>query len=141
MASDELMSIIDEIKKHGKMHFCEAATDEQLEMFESEHAIKLPEKYKEWLRVSDGGDFFLPAGIQMYGVAHKPIIDISDNDRPDDKYVVIGSLASGDPIIFERSSERISIYNHEAERIEDDETYEDFFAFLKDLHDLLGIGE
>ena len=51
-----------------------------------------------------------------------------------------GALASGDPILCEKSSEKIAIYNQEAGRIEDDEIYDDFIAFLKDLHDLLGIG-
>ena len=54
--------------------------------------------------------------------------------------VVIGALSTGDPIIFKKSEERISIYNHEDGVIEDDETYEDFYAFLRDLYDLLGIG-
>ena len=54
--------------------------------------------------------------------------------------MVIGALASGDPILCEKSSEKIAIYNQEAGRIEDEEIYDDFIAFLKDLHDLLGIG-
>lgn len=69
-----------------------------------------------------------------------PIIEVNDNDRPSDNYIVIGALASGDPILFEKGTEKIAIYNHEAGRIEDDEVYTDFFTFLKDLYDLLGIG-
>ena len=61
-------------------------------------------------------------------------------DRPNNNYIVIGSLASGDPIMCEKDSERISIYNHEAAVIEDDETFEDFYEFLRALYDLLGIG-
>lgn len=76
----------------------------------------------------------------MYGVAHKPIIDVSEDDRPNDNYVVIGALASGDPILCEKRGERISIYNHEAGVIESNEIYKDFFAFLIDLHGILGIG-
>ena len=30
---------------------------------------------------SDGGEFFLPAGVQMYGVAHKPLINVKEDDR------------------------------------------------------------
>lgn len=60
---------------------------------------------------------------------------------PDDRYIIIGALASGDPIIFKKTEERICIYNHEDNRIEDDETYEDFFAFLNDMYDMLGIGD
>jgi hypothetical protein len=140
MISEELKAIIDKLKEQGKMNFLEAATADQIENFEKEHDLKLPVKYKEWLAFSDGGECFLPAGVQFYGVAHKPLIDVNDDDRPDDAYVVIGALSTGDPIIFKKSEERISIYNHEDGVIEDDETYEDFYAFLRDLYDLLGIG-
>ena len=47
----------------------------------------------------------MPAGVQLYGVSHKPLIDVNDNDRPDDSYIVIGALASGDPILCERKGE------------------------------------
>lgn len=141
MNSDELKTIKKQLSEQGKMYFLEAATVDQIAQFEKEKGIQLPSEYKEWLQLSDGGEFFLPAGVQMYGVAHKPIIDIDDNDKPDDKYIVIGALSSGDPILCEKDSEKISIYNHEGGCIEDDEVYEDFIAFLKDLYDLLGIGE
>ena len=87
-------------------------------------------RLKQWLLVSDGGDFFLPAGFRLRGVAHLPLLDVDDPDRPDDGYIMIGTLSSGDPVLCEKSSERISIYNHEDGRIEDDETFADFFAFL-----------
>lgn len=140
MISDTLKEIVAQLNKQGKMIFLEGATDEHITGFEKEHDILLPKQYREWLLFSDGGEFFLPAGVQLYGVAHKPLIDVDDDDRPDDHFIVIGALATGDPILCEKESERISIYNHEAGRIEEDETYEDFISFLKDLYDLLGIG-
>lgn len=140
MISDELKLIVDQITKQGKMYFPDGATEEQITLFEKEHEIKLPLKFKEWLLFTDGGECFLPAGIQLYGVAHKPLIDVNDNDRPDENYIIIGALASGDPILCEKSEEQISIFNHEAGRIESDETYADFFSFLNDLYELLGIG-
>ena len=83
----------------------------------------------------------MPAGIQFYGVAHKPLIDINDDDRPDDNYIVIGVLSSGDPVLYEKSGEKIVIYDHETGSIDEELVYDDFFALLKDLYDLLGIGE
>lgn len=141
MISEELKAIIDRLNEQGKMVFLEAVTEEQISQFEEKNKIKLPEKYKEWLQYSDGGDCFLPAGIQFYGVFHKPFIDVDCEDRPDDSYVVIGALDTGDPILFKKGSEQISIYNQEIDRIEEDEIYDDFFAFLNDLYDLLGIEE
>ena len=141
MRPKELQSVIDAVCSKGKMAFLEGAASEQISAFEKEMNVKLPEKYKMWLQYSDGGEFFLPAGIQLYGVAHNPLIDVNCNDRPNDKYVVIGTMSFGDPILFERETERISIYNHEAGQIEEDEIYEDFFAFLNDLADILGVGD
>ena len=120
------------------MAFLEGASEEQILEFENNRGVVLPNKYKEWLRFSDGGECFLPDGVQFYGVAHKPFINMDDNDRPNDEYIVIGALATGDPILCERTGERISIYNLEAGRIEEDETYEDFFSFLNDLYELIG---
>ena len=140
MISEELKVIVDKFKEQGKMNFLEATTEEKISEFEKEHSVKLPEKYKEWLLFSDGGEFFLPAGIQLYGVENKPVIDVNNNDRPSDEYVVIGALASGDPILCEKAGEKKAIYNQEAGKIEDDEIYDDFIAFLNDLYDLLGIG-
>ena len=141
MISESLQNIIDNLKKQGRMNFIEEATEEQISLFEKKHDFLLPSRYKEWLLFCDGGELFLPAGVQLYGVSHKPVIDVDDDDRPNKEYIVIGALASGDPILCEKDSEKISIYNHEGGRIEDDEIYEDFFAFLTDLYDLLGIGE
>ena len=87
------------------------------------------------------GCSFLPAGVQFYGVSHRPIIDLQDDNRPDESYIVIGALSSGDPILCQKGKEQISIYNSEAGVIESDEVYLDFFAFLNDLYDLLGMGE
>lgn len=140
MISKELTAIIEQVKRQGKMRFLDGATESQINEYEEKNNIKFPSRYREWLLFSDGGSFYLPAGVQMYGVAHKPIIDVSDDDRPSTNYIVIGSLSSGDPILCEKDSEKISIYNHEAGRIEDDEIYEDFFSFINNLYEFLGIG-
>ena len=141
MISGELKKIIDRLKEQGKMSFLEGATEEQISKFEKENDVQLPVKYKEWLQYSDGGDLYLPAGVQLYGVAHKPIIGFEDSDRPDDNYIVVGALASGDPILFKKKEEKFYVYDHESQELDDDLTYDDFFALLNDLYDLLGVGE
>lgn len=141
MISDELKKIIDLLNQQGKTAFLEGATEKQISQFEKENEVNLPEKYKEWLRFSDGGECFLPAGVQFYGVASKPLIDVNEDDRPDDSYFVIGALASGDPVLCEKTGEKISIFDHETGSIDDELIYDDFFALLNDLYDLLGIGE
>ena len=133
MISDELKQLVNKFNEQGEMNFCKETTENKILEFEKEHNIKLPAKYKEWLLFSDGGEFFLPAGIQLYGIENKPTIDVDNNDRPSEEYIVIGALASGDPILCEKAGEKIAIYNQEAGRIEDDEIYDDFIAFLNDL--------
>lgn len=141
MISEELKTIVDRFKDQGKMSFLEGATEEQITQLEKEHEVSLPEKFKEWLMYSDGGELFLPAGVQLYGVTHKPVIDVNENDRPDENYIVIGALASGDSVLCEKSGEKISIYDHEPGSVDDELIYDDFYAFLNDLYDLLGVGE
>ncbi|HFI0806626.1 TPA: SMI1/KNR4 family protein [Streptococcus suis] len=141
MISGELKTIVDKLNENGKMGFLPETTKEKISRFEKEKNVQIPEKYKEWLLFSDGGELFLPAGIQLYGVENKPLINIDNDDRPNEEYIVIGALASGDPILCEKAGERISIYNQESGKIEDDETYPDFIAFLNDLDALIGIGD
>ncbi|MBO4414892.1 MAG: SMI1/KNR4 family protein [Lachnospiraceae bacterium] len=141
MISDELKKIVEQLNDQGKMCFCEPAAEDEIAEFEKKHNIVLPSKYKEWLLFSDGGEFYLPAGVQMYGVSHRPVINVEDTDRPDDTYIVIGALDSGDPVLCEKAGEKIAVYNHEEGTIEDDEVYDDFIAFLKGMYDLLGIEE
>ena len=141
MISEQIRAEAGKLLLQGEMIFKEGASEDQILAFEEENGIKMPEMYREWLKFSDGGEMFLPGGVQFYGVKHKPLIDVNDDDRPDASYVVIGTLASGDPIMFRKSEETISIYNHEAGVIEDDASYPDFLSFLEDLYDLLGIGE
>ena len=141
MISDELKQIIVQIGEQGKMRFIEAATEEQISQFEKENQIQFPSKYKEWLLFSDGGEIFLPAGVQLYGVGQKPLIDLEDIDRPDDNYIVIGALASGEPVLCKKDEEKIYVYDHENQEIDEDLVYDDFFFFFIDLYDLLGIGE
>ncbi len=135
----DVESIVDELRSSKGLISVEAATTEDIANYENLHGVKLPSCYKEWLLITDGGECYPPAGLQLYGVAHKPLIDVDDEDRPDEDYVVIGALSTGDPIIFKRGEEGVAIYNHESGVIEEDESYEDFFAFLDDLSGILGL--
>lgn len=146
MVSEEFKAIIDTLENQAqqtesKMNFLEAVTEDQIADFEKKNNLSFPQKFREWLLFSDGGECFLPAGVQFYGIAHKPLIDVNDDSRPDDSYIVIGALSEGDPILIKKDAETVAIYNQEAGRIEEDEVYDDFFAFLNDLYNILGMGE
>lgn len=139
MDHEKAKELVSRLNSQGKMRFKDGASWEQIKAFEKNNAITLPQKLKEWLVITDGGELFLPGGLQLYGVAHNPMIDVNETDKPSDNYIVIGTLASGDPVLCEKDSERISIYNHDAGRIETDESYSDFDSFMLDLSRLLGI--
>lgn len=141
IASNELQGLITKLSTNGDMLFLEGATEEQILCFEKENGIVLPQKYREWLQFSDGGHFFLPAGVQIYGVAHKPLINPCDDNKPNENYLIIGAFANGDPLLCEKDKETISVFNLEAGVVEEDETFPDFFSFLNELYDFLGIGE
>mgnify|MGYP001671407424 CR=1 FL=1 len=138
---ENLKDWISNLEKREDAVFLKGATEEQISQFEEKHGFNLPEQYKKYLKYSDGGEVYLPAGIQLYGVAHKPVIDVDEDDRPSDDYVVIGALATGDPILCKKNEQMIAIYNHEDGIIEADEIYDDFISFLDDLNNLLGIEE
>ena len=139
MISEELREIVETLKGKGKMLFQEGATEEQIREFEKANDVQFPAQFREWLLFSDGGECYLPEGVQFYGVAHKPVIDVDDDECPDEGYVVIGALGSGDPVLCEKDSDEISIYNLEGGRIEEDEIFPDFFTFLEELEDVLGL--
>ena len=141
MISADLKPLVEKFNEQGKMSFLEATTEEKISKFEKENRITLPSKLKEWLLFSDGGELFLPAGVQLYGIDHKPFIDINDNSRPSDDYIVRGAFALGDPVLCKKTDETISIYNQETGEIDKELVYPDFIAFLNDLSELLGIGE
>lgn len=120
------------------MSFQLPAQPDAIRNFEAVSHIALPTAFHQWLEISDGGELFLPGGVQLYGVAHKPLIDPSD--RVNGSCVVIGRLAFGDPVIFQEGSETVAIYNQEAGRVELDEVFDNFCIFLRDLKQTLGIG-
>ena len=135
----ELSSIINKLKEQGKMNFMPKATDDHIYRFEKINSVILPSQYKAWLLFSDGGDLFLPAGVQLYGVSHLPLIDVNNKYVPNNRYIVIGALASGDQIIFSKGEDQVSIFNHETEKINYNESFADFFTFLTNLSEFLGL--
>lgn len=139
--SEFLKSYQNIIKDNNSHNLFDAITLDDILTFEQDKNIRLPRDYAHFLRLADGGDLYLPAGIQLFGILHEPVIDILNNDRPNPNYIVIGYLSNGDPILFKKNSEQISIYNIEIGIIENDEIYNNFSSFLDDLKNILGLEE
>ena len=81
MISEELKLIVDKFNEQGKMNFLEETTEEKISEFEKERSVKLPTKFKEWLLFSDGGEFFSPAGIQLYGIEHSMQLQLIEESK------------------------------------------------------------
>ena len=104
----ELNNIINKLNSAGTMMFFEGASESDILEFERRNDIKLPSELKEWYLYSDGGEFFLPAGLQLYGIKHKPILDMETPDKPNDDYLVIGRLSDGEPVLCKKDSNIIT---------------------------------
>ena len=142
MIPEKMKALELKLLERDDMIFPEAATADDISEFEKNNSVVLPQSFKDWLLLHDGGEFYLPGGVQIYGVAHKPVIDVTYNDRPSENpkdYIVIGALSTGDPILCGKKGECISIYNHEEDTIESDEVFPDFFSFIDGLYSLLGM--
>ena len=136
----DLSQAYQKIIKDSKSHILfNGITKNDILVFEHANSVILPHDYAEFLCLTDGGELYLPASIQILGILHEPTINVLCDDRPDDNHVVIGYLSNGDPILFKKNSEQISIYNIENDTIEADEIYDNFSSFLNDLKEILGL--
>ncbi len=139
MTSQEWEAKFAELGKYGRIKTMPWASLEDISRFEEMHGIRLPQQYREWLQYTDGGILFPPAGVQLYGVAHKPLLSFSKEECPDSMYVAAGAMPYGDPVLFEKKSGRFMIFNREAQSFDPKETFPDFVAFLDQLPALLGL--
>ena len=71
------------------------------------------------------------------GVAHRPLIDVSEDRRPGDNYIVVGVLCAGDTLLYEKGSDKFAVYFPEEGELDENLIYEDFYDFLTNLYDLL----
>ena len=127
-----------ELRSHGRIVTAPGAGEAELARFEAACGIRLPAPYRDWLQISDGGLLFPPAGLQLYGVAHKPLLSPADKGCPEG-YLPAGTMPYGDPILLEKETGRFALYNQERGEIAPEETFPDFLAFLDRLPALLGL--
>ena len=125
------------LARQGNTTLHDGTTKEKISEFEKEHNVVFPSKVKDWLLFSDGGSFFEPSGLLLYGIEHEPIIDPDCYDIPGNNYVVIGTLGTGAVVLCRKSGEEILVCYQEMGKVEADEIYSDFIAFLNDLKNLL----
>lgn len=118
-----------------------AATDAQIADFERDQDVTLPATFKQWLRISDGGRLCFPAGIELFGVARPPLLELDDPYTPDGGWLVAGMMLDTDLVLVSLNGEETVIYNREGDTFDDAVYYRDFLAFLEDVPHQLDIEE
>lgn len=129
---------LDALQRYGRIRLAPGASEEELAGFEAAAGLRLPAPYREWLRLSDGGLLFPPAGLQLYGVAHEPLLSPAAQDCPEG-HLMAGTMPYGDPVLMEKGSGRFMLYNQETGEIAPEESFPDFGSFLDRLPALLGL--
>ncbi len=139
MDFDAWESKLEGLKKYGRIKTEPWVTAEDIRRFEERTGIRIPALYREWLQISDGGYLFPPAGLQLYGVSHRPLIQLAADIPADGVYAIAGAMPYGDPVLFKVGSEEFMLFNQEDGRIEPEEVFPDFSSFLDHIPSLLGL--
>lgn len=130
---------LEKLKKYGRIKTEPWATVDDINSFEECTGICIPALYREWIQISDGGYLFPPAGLQLYGVSHHPLIHLAENVPADGVYAVVGEMPYGDPVLFKVGSEEFMLFNQEDGCIEQQEVFPDFSLFLDHIPSILGL--
>ena len=138
MAARSLSEIIKEFKENygGVMNLADAATDSEIEAFETNNEIKLPEPLKALYKVFNGGEIFTP-GTEIFGLDRfKYINSIRYENRRDvrrkysisSNYIIIAKYNFGDLVCMNLNDPYDIIqWDHEAdEQFFDWETVEEW---------------
>ena len=106
----EVEKLVNLLNEQGKMVFKSPVLSQEIEEFEINNAIKFPKEFCNWLKFSDGGEFFLPAGVQIYGIKNPPLIDINNEQDKLNKEIE-DKIAR-----WEYLSELYELYNKERQK-------------------------
>ena len=123
---NEVVRLCEEAKEYSNAAswFAPPATEEEITGWEKENGIKIPESYKDWLRLT-GSSLIKRSLAKFYGVQE---IEVDSKYYPED-YVIIGELiGDGERLCFSKSSGKIIRYNHG-----DIRTFNDFKTILQDI--------
>ena len=108
-----------------------------IEDFETKNGFKLPASFKEWLEKDECPDHGDYGFCQFYRINKDPVINIKDVYMVSGcEYLVIGSLADGDPILCKKTKDtdnKLCIYDIHAGMIHENEIYNDIWALMNDI--------
>lgn len=123
---DEIVKLCEErVEEYGERasYFMEPATEEEIVKWEEESNVKMPEDYKEWLKLTKTCQMCSTIASLIFPQTKQP------DFLPDD-YVLIGYVVGdGEVLCFSKSTgEYITYFEGKV-----DEEYNDLISFLKDI--------
>lgn len=90
---EQLKGINEDFKR---TKFFSPVTHEQIEQFEKENNMQIPESYKQWLRLSNGGYLF-GGYVHLYGIDNHPQPSIGNDfsaGKVPKEYQILGYMES-----------------------------------------------
>ena len=130
--------LIKRLKKIGVgMFFEKGASQADIEAFEKEQALRLPEDYRQWLMFTNGAEIFAP-GCCLLGIdpgtwnlaKANTAAERTGYEMIDDLYI-IGTQNYGDPVCFDRETFEIVQWDHEIRTPAC--AWDSFSEFLEDM--------
>lgn len=105
---EEIVRLCEELDDVDGSEFSLPATEEQINVFETDTGIEIPGLYKEWLKFTRSCDIF-GGLIQLF----MPSTDGYYNKFVPDDYFVIGNMiGDGEKVCFSKKTGKIVRYNH-----------------------------
>ncbi len=105
---EEIVRLCEELDDVDGSEFSLPATEEQINVFETDTGIEIPVLYKEWLEFTCSCDIF-GGLIRLF----MPSTDGYYNKFVPDDYVVIGNMiGDGEKVCFSKKTGKIVRYNH-----------------------------
>ncbi len=127
----EQLKGIDEDFKRAE--FFPPVSYEQIEHFEKENNMQIPESYKNWLFLSNGG-YLIGGSVQLFGIYNDPEpyvgYDYTKGLVPKE-YLILGSFES-DVICFDKKSMKYFFYRYSDKSVD----YDDFNEILDFIIDV-----
>ncbi len=116
-----------------KSEFFPSATDEQINNFEKEQNIQIPESYKQWLRLSNGGYLF-GGYVHLYGIENHPQPSVGNDfsaGKVPKEYQILGYMES-EHICFNQENKKFFFYEYSKQSAD----FENFNAILDYIIDI-----
>jgi len=128
-----LTGLIDKIRKitatdDYAMEFNKSATEKEIAEFEKRNKVVFTEAVKGWLKYTDGCRLF-DGTIQLYGVAHTPLIEINPKGV-EDGFIEIGAFNYGDSICIKNEKSTIFLCGETTIEYND---FEDFLEYVIEI--------